>query len=500
MNELAYLKSGTDIRGTAVSVNGASVDLTDERVAAITVSFVCFLRKKLGKESLSVAVGYDSRVSSPRIASAVEKTLAANGVKVYSCGLSTTPSMFMSIINFGVDASVEITASHLPYEMNGLKYFTREGGFSGSEIAEILEYASLNPCTVPDAAADFEKLDNMARYCADLRNMIIAGANRGEKPLAGLKIAVDAGNGVGGFYADNVLAPLGADVSGSCFLEPDGMFPNHIPNPENADAMRAVSGAVVASKSDLGIIFDTDCDRAACVGKSGEEINRNKLVALASFIALKNCAGGTVVTDSVTSDGLAEFITEKLGGVHHRFKRGYKNVIDEAKRLSGEGTAAPLAIETSGHAAFSENYYLDDGAYLVTKIIIEAAKLAADGKIIEDIISDLKTPVEEKEIRYKILVDDFAQYGNDVIADFEKHCRECENATVSPVNHEGIRVNFGKDSGDGWILLRRSLHEPLLVMNAESNTAGGVRTMLLWFKDFVAGYGKLDISKLEAAL
>ena len=500
MNELAYLKSGTDIRGTAVSVNGAPFDLTDERVAAMTASFVHFMRKKLGKDDLSVAVGYDSRVSSPRIAEVAEKTLAFNGVKVYSCGLSTTPSMFMSIVNFGVDASLEITASHLPYEMNGLKFFTREGGFSGSEIAEILDFASENPQSVPAGEYEFEKLDNMARYCADLRKMIIDGACRGEKPLAGLKIAVDAGNGVGGFYAENVLAPLGADVSGSCFLEPDGMFPNHIPNPENADAMRSVSGAVVSSGSDLGVIFDTDCDRAACVGKSGEEINRNKLVALAAFIALKNCAGGTVVTDSVTSDGLAEFIEKKLGGVHHRFKRGYKNVIDEAKRLSGEGTAAPLAIETSGHAAFSENYYLDDGAYLVTKIIIEAAKLAENGKTLEDIIGDLKTPAEEKEIRYKILLEDFAAYGDGVIADFEKLCRECADVSVSPVNYEGIRVNFGKNNGDGWLLLRKSLHEPLLIMNAESNSEGGVHKMLVWFRNFISKYEKLDISKLEAAL
>ena len=93
------------------------------------------------------------------------------------------------------------------------------------------------------------------------------------------------------------------------------------------------------------------------------------LVALAAAIALENNEGGTIVTDSVTSAGLTEFINETLGGTHRRFKRGYKNVIDESIRLCREGVNSPLAIETSGHAAFRENYFLDDGAYLIVKII-----------------------------------------------------------------------------------------------------------------------------------
>lgn len=117
-----------------------------------------------------------------------------------------------------------------------------------------------------------------------------------------------AGNGAGGFYASQVLKPLGADVSGSQFLEPDGRFPNHIPNPENEDAMASVCSAVLEAKADLGIIFDTDVDRAGCVDAAGREINRNRLVALASAIVLEQYPGGTVVTDSITSDGLKVFI------------------------------------------------------------------------------------------------------------------------------------------------------------------------------------------------
>lgn len=500
MDDLMYLKSGTDIRGTAIEKEGKAIDLTDSRLISITAAFVEFLKKNLRKDNLTISVGYDSRVSSERILKTVTSTLASLGVKVYDCGLSSTPSMFMSIINFGVDAAIEITASHLPMEMNGLKFFTKDGGFSGNDIKEILEYAQNNPYKITDVSLNIEKLDNMKKYCSDLCDMIKKGVNAEnyDRPLENLKIVVDAGNGVGAFYAEKVLMDLGADINGSRYLEPDGRFPNHIPNPENKEAMKSIAEAVEKSGADFGVIFDTDCDRAACVDRNAQEINRNKLVALASYIALKGNKGGIIVTDSVTSDGLAKFIEKDLGGVHHRFKRGYKNVIDEAIRLENEENKnAPLAIETSGHAAFKENYYLDDGAYLITKIIIELAKLNREGKSIESIIENLKTPVEEKEIRFTIKLDDFRAYGHSVIDDFKTLCENTEGITVAPINHEGVRVNFNSAMGDGWLLLRMSVHEPLLVLNCESNKEGGVNQMLAFFKEFIEKYEKLDFSGLD---
>lgn len=495
MEDLLYLKSGTDIRGTAFSKDSGKIDLTDERLAVITKAFVKFTEKKLNKKCLTVTVGYDSRVSSVHIAKKVTETLLSLGVRVYDCGLSSTPSMFMSIINFNVDSAIEITASHLPMEMNGLKFFTRDGGFSGDDIKLILTDAMNETSEIAEFSGEAEKCDNMAVYCRNLCDMIKKSVNAGnyEKPLEGLKIAVDAGNGVGAFYAYGVLQVLGADIGGSRYLEPDGTFPNHIPNPENKDAMASICEAVKQSNSDFGVIFDTDCDRAACVDKNGDEINRNKLVALASYIALKNSKGGTVVTDSVTSDGLCEFIEKDLGGVHHRFKRGYKNVIDEAVRLSASGQSAPLAIETSGHAAFAENYYLDDGAYLITKIIIEAALLGKEGKTIDSIIKTLKVPSEEKELRIKILLSDFRDYGNSVISDLKSLAENTDFIKVSPVNYEGVRINFNKENGDGWLLLRLSVHEPLLVLNAESNSSGGTDKMLKFFNEFIVNYDKLQL-------
>lgn len=197
-----------------------------------------------------------------------------------------------------------------------------------------------------------------------------------------------------------MLAPLGADASGSQFLEPDGSFPNHIPNPEDKTAMESIRGAVLANHADLGIIFDTDVDRAGAVDKNGREINRNRIIALISAILLHEHPGTAIVTDSITSSGLKTFIEEK-GGIHHRFKRGYKNVINEAIRLNREGTDCQVAIETSGHGALKENYFLDDGAYLIAKILVQMARLKKEGKTIDELIADLQEPLEAKEYRMK---------------------------------------------------------------------------------------------------
>ena len=491
-------KSGTDIRGVASEgVEGQPVNLTDEVVRNMAGGFARFLGNKLSKRitDLKVAVGRDSRISGPRIAEIVIRTLSDYGIEVLDCGLATTPSMFMTTVELGCDAAVQITASHHPFNRNGLKFFTRQGGLEGADITEILEYAQAGMAPQDALNGLMKKVDFMERYAEILCDIIKKGVNAEDydMPLKGLHICVDAGNGVGGFYADKVLKVLGADTTGSRYLDPDGMFPNHVPNPEDKVAMAAISEAVVESGADLGVIFDTDVDRGAAVDSKGNEINRNRLVALASAIALEGNEGGTIVTDSITSDGLKEFIEKTLGGKHYRYRRGYKNVIDKAQELEAQGICCPLAIETSGHAAMKENYFLDDGAYLCTKIIIKMAQLRREGKDISDLIADLKECKEEKEIRIKIKEADFAAYGKSVIEKLTAFAEAQETWQVADDNREGIRVSFGEDDGDGWFLLRLSVHDPIMPLNIESNTEGGVEVILSKLMSFLKDCEGLDI-------
>lgn len=499
--DYSKFKSGSDIRGYALGDESNPLYMSDEMVMRSAAAFANWLKNKADKDELFVSVGHDSRLSAEKIKNAVIKALVSSGISVADCGLSSTPAMFMTTVEMGCDGAVQITASHHPKDRNGLKFFTRDGGLDGKDIADILKKASEieNPVGTENGAC--KKVDFMGRYAEILRNMIIDGvddkADR-EHPLNGMKIVVDAGNGVGGFYAKDVLEPLGADTSGSLYLDPDGNFPNHAPNPENAQAMECVSKATADANADFGVIFDTDVDRAACVGKGGFEINRNRLVALASKIALSSCPGGTIVTDSVTSDGLAEFITAN-GGKHLRFKRGYRNVINKQIELNANGIPCPLAMETSGHAAFADNYFLDDGAYLITKLIIEAAALAKQGTTLEELIGKLREAKEEKELRFRILCDDFRPEGEKIISLFENKAKAHGGWSACSDNHEGIRINADKSCGNGWFLIRLSVHDPIIVLNAESDEIGGIMKMC---KDIsvvlskAENLDKLDISAL----
>jgi len=492
--DYSKLQNGSDIRGIALEgIEGQHVNLNEAASRAIGRGFALWLMEKLGKSELRVAVGRDSRLSGPRLEEWIVSAMAEAGIHVTKLGLASTPAMFMSTVTEGYlfDGSVMITASHLPFNRNGFKFFTAGGGLEKGDIAAILAYAGSDKRTgLP--AGSVEDGSFMAAYSEILANKIRAASGM-DKPLEGVRVVVDAGNGAGGFFVDGVLKPLGAITDGSRYLDPDGSFPNHIPNPEDKDAMASITAAVAETKADLGIIFDTDVDRAGAVLSDGSELNRNRMIAILSAILLREHPGTTIVTDSITSTGLAEFI-ENLGGVHRRFKRGYRNVINESVRLNNEGIDSQLAIETSGHGALKENYFLDDGAYLMTKLLIELARGRKMGYTLESLVATLKEPKESVEFRMNILEEDFKAYGASVLADLEAYVAKQPGWSIAPSNFEGVRVNLL----DGWFLLRMSLHDPLLPLNIESDAEGGAKAIAVELYKFLETCKSLEMAKLTA--
>ncbi len=505
LQEYLKLRNGTDVRGVAMDgVADEPITLTEEAAENVAKAFCVWLISRTGKTQVRVAVGYDSRLTSPALCEAAVRGITSTGHNAVVTGLSTTPSMFALLKDVErmneryCHGSIMITASHLPFHRNGLKFFSHGGGLEASDVKEILQLAATYRFAETNNVGERIEDSYLETYASSLVEKVRAATGE-ETPLQGKKIVVDAGNGAGGFFADKVLAPLGADTTGSQFLEPDGNFPNHIPNPENAQAMQSVCDAVKAANADFGIIFDTDVDRAGAVDKDGTEINRNRLIALISAILLEERAG-TIVTDSVTSDGLAKFIAQK-GGKHLRFKRGYKNVINEAIRLNESGEYAPLAIETSGHAALYENYFLDDGAYLITRLLIAMAKAAKEGKNLTDLIAGLEMPAEAIELRAKFKAGvDFKSLGKKLIEDFTAYGNSLYYATPAPDNHEGFRLCYDEHHGNGWALMRMSLHDPVLPMNVESATKGGAVKIVKDLYYFLRSYDFLDVSPLENAI
>lgn len=498
------LQNESDIRGIAIESGNEKKNISPEIAAVISSCFIKWLCEKNTSvpEKLKVAVGMDSRITGPELKHGIISGIKKSGAAAFDCGLASTPAMFMSTVlgEFRCDGAVMITASHLPFNRNGFKFFTAGGGLEKDDIRKILSYASEENVTAIEQVPA-PMLPVMDRYSEIFIDTIRKGINSSlnyNRPLEGMKIAVDAGNGCGGFFAEKVLRPLGADTSGSRFLDPDGRFPNHEPNPENIEAMESIRKAVMESESDLGIIFDTDVDRAAIVDSKGEIINRNRLIALISSIILEEHPGTTIVTDSVTSDGLTLFIEKVLGGIHHRFKRGYKNVINEAIRLNNEGIDCQLAIETSGHAALKENYFLDDGAYLIAKIIISAAKLRLEkGVSITSLIKELVQPVEEEEFRIRLLDVDFATQGKKIIQALVDYTAKVKGWLVAPNSYEGVRIACAEENQKGWFLLRMSLHDPVLPLNVESEVKGGAREITGHLAEFLGSIPDIDYGKIK---
>ncbi|KAK4756086.1 hypothetical protein SAY87_009843 [Trapa incisa] len=508
--------------GVAVAgVEGEPVNLTELVSEAIAVAFASWLvDKKKADRRLKISIGHDSRISAQMLQDAISRGISTAGHDVIQYGLASTPAMFNSTLSVDdaytcpVDGSIMITASHLPYNRNGFKFFTNSGGLGKPDIKDILEraadiYKKFTAEVSSDGgiktSASVKRVDYMTLYTSDLVKAVRKAAGNIEKPLKGFHIVVDAGNGAGGFFAGKVLEPLGAVTSGSQFLEPDGFFPNHIPNPEDKEAMKAITQAVLNNKADFGIIFDTDVDRSAAVDSTGREFNRNRLIALMSAIVLEEHPGTTIVTDSVTSDGLTTFIEKKLGGKHHRFKRGYKNVIDEAIRLNSVGEESHLAIETSGHGALKENHWLDDGAYLMVKLLNKLASARASGlsggsKVLTELVEGLEEPVVAVELRLKINQThpdlkggSFREYGEAVLKYLENSIDLDHKLQKAPINYEGVRVSgFG-----GWFLLRLSLHDPVLPLNIEAQSHEDAVKLGLVVSAAVKEFAALDTSALD---
>lgn len=512
ISQLQSASNGFDLRGcTVISEDGPLLDTTS--AFFVGIAFGEYIKSlNPGKRRLKVGIGKDPRESgnilSLWLASGIEYTSDQENdvnVEAYDVGLATTPSMFVSCSEeilskideshfdndlkpWPFEGAVSITASHLPSHWNGFKFFTpfhpsnigSEGLERMVEFLCISKYNNVEPFVKSSSRISLPFLPIYSKFLQyTIKGLLSSLDDVGASlPLKGLKVVVNAGNGAGGFLAD-CLSELGADTSDSLNLLPDGSFPSHIPNPEDKIAISMTADQTKLSKATLGICLDCDADRVGIIdGKSGKVINRNNLVALVSTIALQNefTKGGTIVTDSATSNGITRYVEMILKGKHLRFKKGYRYVIEKARTISD----SVAAIECSGHGAWKENGWVDDGCYtairILTQYVILRSKLGDENVSISSLISDYSDPIESTELRLKMNSSNVIS-RKDITNEAVKIINEIGNSTpgwsVEPINYEGIRVNF--NNGEGWVMMRSSLHEPMLSLHIESEVLGGIK-------------------------
>lgn len=369
-----------------------------------------------------------------------------------------------------------------------------------------------------------DQVDFMPQYASKLRNAIVREVTQhlpeSERssvtlPLAGLRIVLNSGNGSGGFF-QQVLQDLGADVSSSIHLEPDSTFPAGVPNPENAKMVAETTRVCEECNADLGVMLDTDADRCGFVvprkvAADGtyseyEPLNRNRLIALLATTFSTSSPGCTIVTCSVTSEGLADFLEDELGLQHVRYLKGYANVIGKARELTESGAAnAEMAIETSGHCAMKENGYLDDGTYTAVKIISLLARTRTqDGShtSLLDLISSMQEMPIEEELRMEVSdgsIETTSTVFDYAALELENACASSKDWSLDTENLEGVRVRTGNG---GFFMLRKSLHDPLISLQVEGISVDEVRSkvvqpLLTLLKSNPQVSSGLDLSVLE---
>jgi phosphomannomutase len=447
----------------------------------------------------TIVIGVDPRPHSMRLADSFARGAeSVTNTRVEYTGIATTPACASFVHSQpGVDASVMVTASHLPIDRNGFKMFTSSGGgLTRDQLSDLGRRAKCVASTlfeqmvIPPTSGDqalfcSEWVDYMPAYIGHLKAAIVnqvqgerAQSRRegSSKPLGGLTIVLNAGNGSGGFLG-KLLADLGADVSGSVHLAPDSTFPFGIPNPEYAPMIQETTRACQLSRADLGIMLDTDADRCAFVVPTDktysryEPLHRNRLIALLGVMFSQSNPGCAIVTDSVTSENLTTFLTS-LGLRHVRYLKGYANVINKAKDLTASGSCdAQVAIETSGHCAMRENRYVDDGTYTAAKVVSLLAKNRE--WLLNDWISAYRDLPEVSELRLCTLDQSLVTMQSV----FDVCALEIEMAAESPEaisgvswvvdrqNLEGIRVRVGEGQ---FFMLRKSLHDPIVSIQIEA--------------------------------
>ena len=486
------LRSGSEIRGP-------EQQLTDERAEKLGYAFACWLAERRGRtpDALVLAVGRDPRPSSGRIKAALTRGITAADSDVLDCGLCPAPALFKAVQPDcgNADGALMVTASTADPTLNGLRFMTADGGLKGPDVDEILLWA--RDAEVPERLVARHDADGL--YYEGLRG---AAARYLEddalKPLLGMRVVVDARSSVGQGYV-HFLDALGVETEGS--LHPLEGEAGIAGSPDDPQTIDAVVRAVKTVRADMGVLFNADGSRAAIVDGEGRLIAQNRLIALVAAMLLDQAPGATIVTDSVTSSGLSAFIAE-WGGIHYRFKRGYRSVIDEAIRLNAEGIDCPLAIETSGHAAFRDNGFVDDGIYLATRVICEALNRKREGQSVFSLIDDLKEPVESVEIRLPVLeAEDPSAASQEVVETLLSYTLDDPSWQIAQDNREGVRIIFNLDGdvNNAWFQLRMSVHDPVMVLNAESDVPGGVRRILGALYALIQDNQSLDLEKLRRA-
>jgi phosphomannomutase/phosphoglucomutase len=502
-----------DIRGIADS------QLTDNFCRLTGLAYVELLRKYRNKNSneLTVVVGKDVRNSGPRVKTAFTEALLSKGVHVIDIApadtVSSTPLMYFATWLFNADGGVEVTASHLEKEWNGFKFTVGSESAAEHHVRETLQTAlkleaAFEAGTLSfESKGELEEVDVLPDYHAMIAANIILrdhwealalqsltgnitlkdalSTARQElerlpedkrKPLNGLKIAYDAGNGTTGVIAPPLFRALGAEVF-ELYSEPDGNFPHHLPDPTIPQFMEDLHAEVVRTNAHIGLSSDCDGDRAGAVSPSGSMIIGEQILALLCKHILREHPRGAIVYDTKCSDAIREIITEN-NGIPVECKTGFSFI---KTKMSDVGAVA--GGEMSGHVYFAKNNRADDAVFAFSELLLLTAEELRSGKsteVVDELLTDfVRRYVNTPEIRIPVVNDAEKERVSDAV---ESYYREL--AAAHPERYkrrvdeqgndiDGVKIDFVEENG--WALVRHSNTSPVIIVRMEARTSNGLK-------------------------
>jgi len=421
----------------------------------LTPGLVVKLGRAIGTYAAShgvtaMTLGRDCRLSSGALSEAMKEGLLSTGLDVIDIGTCATPILYFSVRHLKTGGGVMVTGSHNPPEFNGFKICVGPDTIYGGEIQKLR--AIIESGAFRSGSGRASSVDIAVAYLDYIHDNV--------RVRPGLRVVLDGGNGVGGYFAAPLFERFGCDLT-CLYEEMDGRFPNHHPDPTVPENLCDLITQVRQKKADVGIAFDGDADRIGVVTDQGEILWGDELLLLFSRFILKETPGAAIIGEVKCSQRLYDDIAAH-GGRPIMWKAGHSLIKGKMKEEK-----AVLAGEMSGHIFFADRYFgYDDAIYAAARLL---EILSVTGQKLSDILADVPRTVTTPEIR----IDCPDEIKFDVVRDVTEIFRR----DYRIIDTDGVRILFP----DGWGLIRASNTQPVLVLRFESSTKqtlASIRTLV----------------------
>lgn len=409
----------------------------------------------------TLVVGRDVRTHSPALAESLMRGLRMQGVNIVDLGEITTPMLYFALHQADYDGGVMITGSHNPVNDNGLKICRKTSSFLGSDI-QAIRAKTLEDIAPASVEGGYASLDIGQAYIDEIVSRVV--------PSGGLKVVIDAGNGVAGPYARRLAARYASDVV-ELYCDPDGTFPNHHPDPSVAKNMADCQRAVLEHGADVGLAFDGDGDRLGVVDRDGTIIPADRLIVLYAREILSRRQNVSILGDVKCSKFTFDDIRAR-GGVPVMCKTGHALIKAKIRE-----TDAALAGEMSGHFFFGDRWFgFDDALYAAVRILEIVQR--AGGASLSALIADLPHSCATPELRVDCPDDVKFRLAS---AMYERYKDRYPTSDL-----DGARIDFP----NGWALIRASNTQPVIVARVEADSPESVREILDDLNAEIARFGE----------